>query len=112
MTDRISANDVLRFVLELVALISLGAWGLGTQLPMLWRVVLGIGTPVLAALLWGAFISPKARFQLPAALKSFLEVAIFAAAATALFALHRPVLGSAFVGLVVVHELARWNYRR
>jgi hypothetical protein len=53
------ANDGLRFLLELAALASLGYWGFAENDGVL-RWVLGIGLPVLAAAVWGTFVSPKA----------------------------------------------------
>ena len=112
MTERITANDVLRFLLELAALVALGVWGFGTRLAMPWSVVLGIGAPLLMALLWGAFLSPKARYRLSAGSKLLLEVLIFTGAAAALLASDRTTWAAVFAGLVVIHELVRWSQQR
>ena len=51
----------VRFGLELAALVALGYWGFTTG-GTLTRIVLGLGAPLLAAVLWGLFVSPKAKF--------------------------------------------------
>ena len=53
-------NAVLHVVLELTALVALAIWG--------WRtgaIALAIGLPLLAIILWGAFVTPKSRWYLP-----------------------------------------------
>jgi hypothetical protein len=54
------ANLLLRFLLELFALGALGYWGLKTGSATITKVVLGCGAPVVAAVLWGTFVSPRA----------------------------------------------------
>ena len=53
------ANDGLRFVLELAALTALGYWGFAEHEGVL-QWLLGLGAPLLAAVVWGAFVAPKA----------------------------------------------------
>ena len=57
-------NLGLRFVLELCLLAALGYWGF--QLEQSWpvRILMGIGAPLLAAVLWGTFVAPKAGHKL------------------------------------------------
>lgn len=71
--DRMEAikmlNLALRFVLELALLAAFGYWGFktGGRLPARW--LLGIGVPLLAAMIWGMFLSPKASLPLEAPLR-------------------------------------------
>lgn len=60
-----AANLVLRFLLELGALAALGYWGLHTGSNELLHWLLGIGVPLLAAVVWGLFIAPRRRFDVP-----------------------------------------------
>jgi hypothetical protein len=54
-----AANLTLRFACEVAALVAVGWWG--------WTVspVLGVVFPLLVAVIWGAWIAPKARPRLP-----------------------------------------------
>lgn len=54
------ANLLLGFLLELFALGAMGYWGLKTGSATITKVVLGCGAPVVAAVLWGTFVSPRA----------------------------------------------------
>lgn len=50
----LTANLVLRFLLELFAFGSLAWWGFALP-PVPLNVVVGIGAPVVAAVLWGRY---------------------------------------------------------
>ncbi len=69
----------VRFACELAALVAVGWWG--------WTVtpVLGVALPLLVAVVWGAWIAPKARRRLADPVRLVLELLIFAGA-TASFA--------------------------
>ena len=53
------ANLLLRFLLELCALGALGYWGFKTGSVTSTKVVLGVGAPLVAAVVWGTFLSPS-----------------------------------------------------
>ena len=52
----------VRFLLELAALGALAWWGLRTGETALTKVLLGAGAPLAMAVVWGAFVAPKAAF--------------------------------------------------
>jgi hypothetical protein len=95
------ANIGLRFVLELCVLCSLGYWGFQTGRGIVVKIGLGIGAPLLAALVWGMFGAPGSRIQVSGALHLLLELVIFGVAVVALKAAGHLTLAWAF-GLVVV----------
>lgn len=76
---RIGPNDILRFFLELFAIVSLGIWGF-LMWPLPWNIVIGIGAPALAIVLWGLFRSPKAVFKVDAYGKALVELLVMGAA--------------------------------
>ena len=47
---------------------SLGYWGFHAHSGFLAKIVLGLGAPLIAAIVWGAFVSPKAAIPLSAPL--------------------------------------------
>lgn len=93
----------LAFGLELAALAVFGLWGVQTGPNLATRVLLGVGTPLLVATLWGWFLSPRAVFPLRPVLRWSLKLSIFGSAVGALLATHRPVLGFGLGGLVALH---------
>ncbi|PJN56345.1 hypothetical protein PAEVO_30680 [Paenibacillus sp. GM2FR] len=73
-------NLALRFILELILLFSIGYWGFHYGSGLMAQVALGIGLPLLAAVIWGMTISPKARIKLPLAVVLLIEFLIFTTA--------------------------------
>src|SRR5689334_23481657 len=55
-----AANLGLRFLLELCMLAALGYWGFQAGDGPVLKIVLGLGAPLLAAVVWGLFIAPRA----------------------------------------------------
>ena len=79
-----SANVSARFLLEVCALGALGYWGFRTADQGLLKLVLGIGAPLIAAVLWATFGAPAAQAKVSGVLHVALEVVIFGAASGAL----------------------------
>jgi hypothetical protein len=94
----LAANLALRFALELAALAALAYWGAETPDAAWARVVLAVGAPLVAALVWGAFVSPKPWVVVPAAVRLVAEIAVFAAAALGLSATGHDVLAGVLIG--------------
>src|SRR5580765_757158 len=95
------ANLVLRFLLELSALAATAYWGFSTKSGVT-QWVLGLGAPALVAVVWGLFVSPKARIELPHPAQFAIELLVWAAAALALAAAGQPVLGIVFAVVAVI----------
>jgi hypothetical protein len=90
----LSAIDVLAFVCELFAFVSLAIWGFAAwQFP--WNIVAGIGAPVLAILTWALFVSPRAVFEVHPFVRAVVELLVYVSATLAWWS-----LGLTWVGLV------------
>ncbi len=100
------ANLVLRFILEMIALVTLGVWGWQKGDGWL-RFVLALGIPLIAALLWGVFRVPNdpgpAPVAIPGILRLVLELSYFALAVWALYDLGVIQLSWILGVVVVVH---------
>ena len=92
-----------RFGLELAALVALGYWGFTTG-GTLTRIVLGLGAPLLAAVLWGLFVSPKAKFGNDV-VRAVGETVVFGGAVLALADAGLPQLAIAFAVVAVVDSV-------
>ncbi|MED1602502.1 YrdB family protein [Alkalihalophilus marmarensis] len=76
---------LVRFILEVTALLALGYWGVQAGIEVWLKILLGISVPLLTAIVWGVFISPKAPKRLHEGPRLFLEIALFALAAAAMY---------------------------
>jgi hypothetical protein len=97
------ANLLFRFLLELCALGAVGYWGFKTGSGIAAKIGLGIGAPLVIAVVWAIFVSPQAPVHLSLALSLLLQVLIFGLAAAALAAAGYRTLGWVFVAVVVIN---------
>lgn len=74
----------VRFLFELALLASLAYWGFDLDAEPVVRWLAGIGSPLLAAVIWGIWIAPKADRQLTDPLRFVVETVLFSIASAAL----------------------------
>ena len=89
------------FASELAALVALGLWGFSAGGPAAVRVLLGIGAPVVAAVLWGLVAAPQAPVQV-LALTVLVKIAVFGSAAAGLVATGHPRLALALAAAALL----------
>ncbi|MFD4559575.1 YrdB family protein [Streptomyces sp. NPDC058469] len=79
-----AANLGVLFAIELGALVAVGYWGFTRDIatPLTW--LLGLGGPLLLAVLWGLCGSPKAKYKVRGAGRVGFEVVWFGAGVAAL----------------------------
>jgi hypothetical protein len=79
----------VRFLCELAMLAALAYWGFSVGAGAgAW--VLGIGAPLLAAVVWGALVAPRARWPVPMPVRVVIELVLFGAAVGALAVAGQP----------------------
>lgn len=107
----IGANDLLRFILEIWALIAFGYWGVSQNLGLL-NYVLMIALPIAAAVLWGTFAVPDdpsrsggAPVPVPGSVRLVLELLIFGLAFLTMFVGILFYISLVYIMLVIVHYI-------
>ena len=100
-----SANLGVRFILEILALVSLGYWGFSTGRGWLVKTLLRFGAPLIAAVLWANFGAPAAAQQLRMPLQFGLEFLIFGSATAGLILADQKPLGILYGALFVMNEI-------
>ncbi|MFD0698863.1 YrdB family protein [Paenibacillus sp. GCM10027628] len=105
------ANLGLRFVLELCMLAALGYWGFHVGKGMIVKSALGIGAPLIAAVLWGMFVAPKASIAIAEPYRLLIELVIFASATAALYVSGRQSLAVTFALVYLINRalIFIWN---
>lgn len=105
------ANRGLRFLLEVLALLAIAYWGFhtGDSLPV--RIALGLAAPLLVAVVWGLFGSPKAAVPVSDRSRLLLEGLVFGSATAGLYSVGQPILAGMFATLVVANHalMRRWD---
>jgi Protein of unknown function (DUF2568) len=96
----LTALDVLAFVSELFAFATLAIWGFAMW-PLPWSIVVGIGAPVAAILVWALFVSPRAVLAVHPFVRALIELLVYAAATMAWWSMGATWLGVAY-GVVAV----------
>ena len=91
----------VRFLLELAALASLAYWGF-TEHDGAVSFLLGLAAPLVAAMVWGLFVSPKAKVDVPRPVRFAVELTILGAAAAALASTGHKTLAIGFAALAVL----------
>ncbi|HWJ45986.1 MAG TPA: YrdB family protein [Gaiellaceae bacterium] len=91
------ANLAVRFALELCLLAAYAYVGVQVN------IVAAIVAPLAVAVVWGLFVSPKARFRIPRLLWIAAQVALFGGAAAGLVAVDHVVLGVLFAVAVALN---------
>lgn len=107
-------NLAVRFLLEILALVALGAWA-RAQFSGVWGFILMILVPLLAAAAWGTFNvkddpsrSGKAPVPVPGVVRLMLEFAFFGFATWGLFNLN-PTFGWVFGAVTLMHYLLSYD---
>ena len=103
-------NLLLRFVLELLVLLALFLWGVSVTDVLPLQVLLGIGAPAVAMLVWGMFVSPRASRRLPDPQRLVVEVVIFGAGALALAATGRLLPGLLLAAAAALSLFLMWSW--
>ena len=72
-----SLNLALRFILEMVVLVALFVWGISVSDELILQVLFGVGFPLVAVIVWGLFVAPKASRRLPDPARLGVEIGVF-----------------------------------
>jgi len=98
-------GSALRFLLELCALAALAVWGAHAGHGPATRAGLALAAPMLAAVVWGAFVAPRARWPVSPPLRLAIELAVFGAAFAGLQAARHPGPAWGFAAAVALDHL-------
>lgn len=108
-----SGNLLLAFLLELAMLLAFCLAGWSVTQTMWLRLVLAIGLPAVAIILWGAFAAPRAgkrRLKMPALL--IFKVVMFVLAGAAWWVAGQAFIASIFTALVAINVLGMWAFKQ
>jgi hypothetical protein len=97
------AADSFSFLIELCSLAALGYWGWTVN------VVAAVVAPLVAAIVWGVFCSPRAPVALPKEGKTALQLVVLLGGALALGVAGEAWLAIVLAAAVLVDALLRYR---
>lgn len=105
-------NLLVRFLLELCILTIFGYWGFNTGNNAFMKFLLGLGAPILFAVLWGTFLAPKSPMRLHEPWLFLLELVIFALTCWALYSTGKINLTVTFGVIYVLNKILMVFWRQ
>ncbi|MFI6468957.1 YrdB family protein [Streptomyces sp. NPDC050516] len=97
-------NLLLIFLLEVAVLGAAGYWGFARDAGWPLRILLGIGAPVVLAVLWALFGAPDAKRKTHGTVRVLFELAWFGSGAAALAVAGRTGAALVFAAVAVVSK--------
>jgi len=108
-------NLILRFLLEISALVSVGVWGWKVSDGWI-RFVLSIGIPIILSIIWGIFAVPNdpsrsgsAPVVTPGVIRFGIELGFFAFAIWSLYDMGLKKLSLFFGVIVALHYIVSYD---
>ncbi|MBL3669785.1 YrdB family protein [Streptomyces sp. M2CJ-2] len=106
-----AANEALAFLLELAALVCLGWWGSHTGPEGVFRILLGVGAPLLAVVVWALFAAPRARWRPRLPLVLVVKALVLGGGAAALYGVGHPVAAGAMAVVTIANTTVAETFR-
>jgi hypothetical protein len=100
-----SINAGLAFLLELAMLAAFGYWGFQGEKSIWLKWGLGIGAPLVVAILWGLWLAPRADRRLNSQWGTLLSSGLFFLAALALYQTNHPALAITMAVTAIVNRI-------
>jgi len=108
-------NLIIRFLLEITALLSVGFWG-WNQGDGLLQYVFAFGIPLILAAIWGIFAVPndpsrsgKAPITTPGVIRFAIELGFFAIATWSLYDIGMNKISFIFGIIVILHYIISYD---
>ena len=98
-------NLAIRFALELCMLAVFGWWGYHSGGSGPTKIAWAIAAPLTAAVVWGIFLSPKAKIKLSLAIRVLMELALFSFAGWMLYRKGKEIQGELLVAAFVINRI-------
>ncbi|MGE5463471.1 MAG: YrdB family protein [Syntrophothermus sp.] len=105
-------NLLVRFLLELCMLAAVGYWGFKTHSSWALKILLGIGLPILIAVIWGWLMAPRSAHRLSGIPFLVMDILLLGAGALALYASGLVNLAWIYAVVLIVSEALRMIWKQ
>ena len=106
------ANLLLALLLELGVLAALAYWGFVTGATLPVKIVLGIGAPVVAIIIWSIWGAPRSQRRLQGAWYWLLRIAFDAAGAVALYVANQHIWAVIFALVAAINCILGYVWKQ
>lgn len=103
-------NLALAFLLELAVLAALCYFGFTIQPNLPLKIIVGIGLPVVAIVIWALFGAPRSKRRLRGLPFLLLQIVFFGSAAVVLFIAGQHLLGIIFALVFVLNTVLAYAW--
>lgn len=100
-----TVNLAVAFLLELCMLVALGYWGFQTGGSVPLNIVLGLGAPLIAIVIWARFMAPASANRLTGSAYLLVKLIIFGLAAIGLAVAGQVTLAIIFAVVSVINQM-------
>jgi hypothetical protein len=100
-----SLNAGLAFLLELAMLAAFSYWGFQGEKSIWIKWGLGIGIPLVVAILWGLLLAPRANKRLNSRWGILLSLGLFCLAALTLYQTNHPALAITMAVTAILNRI-------
>jgi hypothetical protein len=108
-TPLTAVNSTLAFLLELLMLAALAFWGAHTGSGVVVKILLAVGAPVAAAVVWWLLLAARGpRIEVPRPVRAVLKVVLFGLTGLALAAAGWPVVGVVFGTVALLNVIVEY----
>jgi hypothetical protein len=112
MTVLKGVNLAAAFLLELCLLAALGYWGFHVGRGPVAKIGLGLGAPLLMAIVWGIFMAPRGPRHLSGLPYRALALVLYGLGVAALFAAGQPTLALILAVAVAINQILAAIWRQ
>lgn len=105
-------NLGLAFLLELAMLAGFAYWGVRSGQTTLMKVLLGVGIPLLVAIIWGIFMAPNSTTRLRGAVFLGVKILLFLLASVALYMAGSRVPGILLAVIFALNEILQYIWHQ
>jgi hypothetical protein len=105
-------NLALSFLLELCMLAAFAYWAFMAGDGFLAMIMLGIGVPLLVAVVWGVWLAPKSTRKLGEPYNFIVKVVLIALSIIALFVAGQTMLAIIFAVVLVINRILLLVWRQ
>ena len=100
-----SINLALSFLLELCMLAAFAYWGFTAGDGTLAKIMLGVGVPLLVAMVWGVWLAPKSTRKLGEPYNFIVKVVLIAISIIMLYVAGQPALAGIFAIVLIINRI-------